>query len=196
MAFLLLERAEQLMGPSMYDPVLLLTLAMDDHTLQTQTCYGRGLLRLLEPLLPVHREELLLEARRAISCPEGSFCMEMLRRVAGMTKQPKASSNSKKDKLLEDFLQLAGENAVIPCPSLLQMVYKSGARKHFLAERWVDTLHLEMQELATSDNAAWLQEAARELLQLKPKKKLLGGSPMQVVFTFAHLEDWIHGHIL
>lgn len=31
--------------------------------------------------------------------------------------------------------------------TLLQVVYKSNARKHFLADKWMDALHAEMQDL-------------------------------------------------
>lgn len=52
----------------------------------------------------------------------------------------------------------------------LQVVYKSGARKHFLAEKWTDALHFEMQELLmpcrTQHDQEWMKDACCEVLNL------------------------------
>lgn len=122
---LLLARAEQLMGPGEYDPILLLTLCMDDHTLRSHTCYGERMLQLLEPLLcesPGNRDLLLREAREDAQSPRGYVCMELLRRVVGLTREPRMETQSKKDKLLEWFVQEAASNERrrMIYPSLLQ----------------------------------------------------------------------------
>lgn len=124
---MMMQWAEKLMGPSQFDPLLLLTLAMDDSVLRSQTCYGEEMLRLLEPLLSArvsNRADLLQEARTAVSSHSSWFCVEMLRRVVGMTKEPKAAMQAKKDKLFEGFLEEAGtkENRRMAYPSLIQAI--------------------------------------------------------------------------
>ena len=79
---ILLTQAEELLKKE-YEPLLLLTLAMDDSTLRTQTCYGSTLLHQLSPLLeqhPENRAQLLREAREMLSSHDGWFCLEMMRR--------------------------------------------------------------------------------------------------------------------
>lgn len=75
--FPLLEQAAGLVDA--YDPLLLLTLAMDDETLRVQTCFGERLLQQLSPLLD-RRSQLLQEAREMLSSHDGWFCLEMMRR--------------------------------------------------------------------------------------------------------------------
>lgn len=50
--------------------------------------------------------------------------MELLRRVVGLTREPNVESQSKKDKLLEAFVQgaVVGEGRRMVYPSLLQVV--------------------------------------------------------------------------
>ena len=124
------------------------------------------------------------------SSPESPFCMEMLRRVVGNTKEPKVLCDSKKDKLFDAFLKDAEEDeekqqkrgkkvVVLSHPTLLQVVYSSGARKHFLASRWVDALHFEMRELMrlvseSCNDDHWMDAACREVLYLEPKKCFSG----------------------
>lgn len=197
-----LARAEQLMGPAEYDPILLLTLCMDDDILLNHTCYGWRMLQLLEPMLsesPGSRELLLHEARRSVECPRGYVCLELLRRVVGLTREPKAETQPKKDQLLESFVQDAAkkDRRKMIYPSLLQVVYKSGARKHFLADRWMDALHAEMQDLVvrcrSKEDEEWMAELCQGVLGLNWKKQIFsrkgmraGSGPMQVCVAESH----------
>jgi hypothetical protein len=197
----LLGMAEKLMGPSEYDPMLLLALAMDDSVLINHTCFGQRLLMLLDPLLSScqkNRELLLSEARCMVSSSKGWLCVEMMRRVVGLTKEPKASVMSKKNLLLEEFLETNREKCMMAYPSLLQVVYRSGARKHYLAERWQDALQFEMQEMfmrcRDADDEDWMKDACRIILSIDFKKQMAtvggkkgmrkagGSGPLQVIF--------------
>ena len=110
--------------------LLLLTLAMDDDVLRTHTCFGEELL--VQKLLHGMDEEdtkarkklLLQEARSLIASPSSHFCLEMLRRVVGCTKQPATHSNSKKDKILDEFMENAcvKEKRKMVFPTLLQVI--------------------------------------------------------------------------
>ena len=65
---MLLARAEQLMGAAEFDPILLLTLCMQDDILKQHTLYGERMLQLLEPMLSESsacRQLLLGEVRAA-----------------------------------------------------------------------------------------------------------------------------------
>ena len=199
----ILARAEQLMGSAEYDPILLLALCMDNDILLNHTCYGERMLQLLEPMLsesPGNRELLLHEVRRSVECPRGYVCLELLRRVVGLTLEPKAETQPKKDKLLESFIQDAAKKnrRKMIYPSLLQVVYKSGARKHFLADRWMDALHVEMQDLVvrcrSKEDERWMAELCHDVLGLNWKKQIFskkgmkaGSGPMQVCVCVAEL---------
>lgn len=70
------------------------------------------------------------------------------------------------------------------------MVYRSGARKHFLADRWIDALHAEMQDLLlrcrTKEDEEWMAELCRKVLGLSWKRQIhsrkgvkAGSGPLQ-----------------
>jgi hypothetical protein len=61
----LLRRAESLIGSKQFDPLLLLTLVMDDDVLQQQTLFGQKMLTDLQTIVSDkdERQKLLEEAR-------------------------------------------------------------------------------------------------------------------------------------
>ena len=136
-----MHEAETLLGPKLFDPLLLLLLSMNEEVLKKQTVHGAKLLSQLEPLIQMHGKDLLIaEAKK--------YILEMLPQELqwrlDAKHMPKVEYKGRKDDLLSQQ-NTACKEALFP--SLMQMVYKNKYRKHCMAPKWVDALHAEMLEI-------------------------------------------------
>lgn len=143
----LLKRAEELIGSAQFDPLLILTLVMDDSVLRSHTCFGEKLLNALQPILTESRgrEQLLGEAR---TFAKESLAADMQWRL-GSQHMPCCQYKARKNDLL-NHQNPACKEAM--CPTLLQIVERSGKRKHCLAAKWMDALHAEMLNLLLEES--------------------------------------------
>lgn len=167
----LLRQAEELLGTEHFDPLLLLTLALEDDCLKHQTAFGDRILSALHPLVqdPDTRALLLQEAR---DYARDSLTDEMQWRLASQH-MPTVQFKARKNDLLNQQ-NPACKNAF--APTLLQMVERcvrvcvlyhvhfsctntervgmcrSGKRKHCLAPKWIDALHTEMLNLLLEES--------------------------------------------
>jgi hypothetical protein len=138
----LLRRAEQLIGQKDYDPLLLLLLVMDEDVLLRHSKLGVGMVEKLQPLLAdCNKESLLQEVKLYVSHHLPS---DMSWRLAS-NHSPNVFFKAKKDELLDCHKQ----DSI--CPTVMQMVYRSGARRHCLAPKFVDAVHIQMLDLLLED---------------------------------------------
>jgi hypothetical protein len=115
-------------GAGAEDLILLLTLVVDCKALRTQTCYGEELYA--QWMIDESEEEsknkiadLVKGAREKIASATSTFCMEMIRRVVGRTKEAATRCSSRKDSLMNEFMEDAcvKEGRRMVYPTLMQV---------------------------------------------------------------------------
>jgi hypothetical protein len=150
----LLKKAEELIGRKHFDPILLLVLVIDEDVLKRSTRLGGDVLEKLQPLFVDCNKEALLEEARAYAC--GHLAAELSWRLASHH-SPDVHFKSKKDELLDDHKK----DAI--CPTIMQVVYRSGARRHCLARKFIDVIHVQMQDLLLEDGEVRVSSSRRPL---------------------------------
>lgn len=166
----LLQIVQDCVGSDQYDPILLLVLNMPDDVLKQQTQFGESLLASLQPLLGRRLE--IIEAAKAYV--QDVLHQELEWRLTSQH-MPSVQYKSRKNELLhQDWNETNNKQPM--CPTLLQIVYRytcsgtslynmhvlilnlcvcvsrSGARRHCLAPKWTDALHVEMLELLLNED--------------------------------------------
>lgn len=129
----ILEKAEELLGKKVYDPLLLLVLMLDDDSLRTQTAFGEKLLATLQPLFNEAGEDgkkLVVEAAREYA--RHQLVQDMQWRLDSRH-MPAVQYKARKNELLSHQNESCRDAL---CPSLMQIVYRQVFVMFVYAPQW------------------------------------------------------------